>query len=124
NVSPAACCRAAVLPIVRRAVIPVVAVVWGGVVTPVVGVDVGKLRPPEIGATIGIAEPSLWPAFETPGTYRSAASVGTARIAPNIIVRMPSRALRVLRIVLSIGFSRPCVAQGLPDRTRLAVIPL
>src|SRR6516164_10425908 len=63
NVSPAACCRAAVLPIVRRAVIPVVAVVWGGVVTPVVGVDVGKLRPPEIGAPIGIAEPSLWPRF-------------------------------------------------------------
>src|SRR5262245_23054211 len=60
---PAACCRAAVLPIVRRAVIPVVAVVWGGVVTPVVGVDVGKLRPPEIGAPIGIAEPSLWPRF-------------------------------------------------------------
>src|SRR5262249_15665239 len=63
NVSPAACCRAAVLPIVRRAVIPVVAVVRGGVVTPVVGVDVGKLPPPEIGAPIGIAEPSLWPRF-------------------------------------------------------------
>src|SRR5262249_54777408 len=39
--------------------------------------------------------------------YRSAASVGTARIAPDIIVRMPSRALRVLRIVLSVRFSRP-----------------
>src|SRR6516164_4405602 len=63
NVSPAACCRAAVLPIVRRAVIPVVAVVRGGVVTPVVGVDVGKLPPPEIGAPIGITEKSLWPRF-------------------------------------------------------------
>src|SRR6266446_719826 len=72
--------------------------------------------------------------------YRSAASVGTARIAPDIIVRMPSRALRVLRIVLSVRFGRPVVwlkvsqierahsplrsirsargvAQGLPDRT-------
>src|SRR5215470_16925258 len=43
------------------------------------------------------------------GMYRSAASVGTARIAPNIIVRMPSRALRVLRIVLSVRCSRPVV---------------
>src|SRR6516164_2523231 len=42
-------------------------------------------------------------------TVRSAASVGTARIAPDIIVRMPSRALRVLRIVLSVRFSRPVV---------------
>src|SRR6516225_715485 len=51
--------------------------------------------------------------------YRSAASVGTARIAPDIIVRMPSRALRVLRIVLSVRFgSARGVAQGLPDRTR------
>src|SRR5215472_12996603 len=39
--------------------------------------------------------------------YCSAASVGTVRIAPDIIVRMPSRALRVLRIVLSVRFSRP-----------------
>src|SRR5947208_1691895 len=36
---------------------------------------------------------------------------------------MPSRALRVLRIVLSVGFSRPCVAQGLPDRARLRRSP-
>src|ERR1700730_8890190 len=50
--------------------------------------------------------------------YRSAASVGTARIAPDIIVRMPSRALRVLRIVLSVRFgSARGVAQVLPDRT-------
>src|SRR4029077_5233714 len=50
--------------------------------------------------------------------YRSAASVGTARIAPDIIVRMPSRALRVLRIVLSVRFgSARGAAQGLPDRT-------
>src|SRR5262245_10229988 len=41
--------------------------------------------------------------------YRSAATVGTARIAPDIIVRMPSRALRVLRIVLSVRFGRPVV---------------
>src|SRR5262249_42142719 len=46
-----------------RAVIPVVAVVWGGVVTPVVGADVGGLPPLEIGGPIGIAEPSLWPRF-------------------------------------------------------------
>src|ERR1700745_4290077 len=50
--------------------------------------------------------------------YRSAASVGTSRIAPDTIVRMPSRALRVLRIVLSVRFgSARGVAQGLPDRT-------
>src|SRR5215471_17945940 len=57
------CCLlpAAVLPIVRRAVIPVVAVVC--VVTPVVGADVGGLPPLEIRAPIGIAEPSLWPRF-------------------------------------------------------------
>src|SRR6516165_1844870 len=51
------------IPIVRRAVIPVAAVVGGGVVTPVVGADVGGLPPLEIGAPIGIAEPSLWPRF-------------------------------------------------------------
>src|SRR5262245_10053653 len=41
--------------------------------------------------------------------YRSAASVGTARIARDILLRMPSRALRVLRIVLSVRVSRPVV---------------
>src|SRR5262245_53898526 len=41
--------------------------------------------------------------------YRSAASVGAAKIAPDIIVRMPSRALRVLRIVLSVRFGQPVV---------------
>src|SRR5437764_7736494 len=39
--------------------------------------------------------------------YRSAASVGTARIAPDIIVRMPSRALR---IVSPFDPVVPCVA--------------
>src|SRR5207302_4130210 len=35
-------------------------------------------------------------------------SAGTARVAPDteVSVRMPSRALRVFRIVLSVGFSR------------------
>src|SRR5262249_12401836 len=58
---------AAVLPIVRRVVIPVVVVVLGGVVTPIVGIDVGiaerPLRRLEIGAPVGIAEQSLWHGF-------------------------------------------------------------
>src|SRR5262249_28751358 len=58
---------AAVLPIVRRVVIPVVVVVPGGVVTPIVGIDVGiaerPLRRLEIGAPVGIAEQSLWHGF-------------------------------------------------------------
>src|SRR6266404_9319619 len=50
--------------------------------------------------------------------YRSAASVGTARVAPDIIVRMPSRALRVLRIVLSVRFSRPVCGSRSPQIER------
>src|SRR6516162_5657427 len=50
--------------------------------------------------------------------YRSAASVGTARIAPDIIVTIPSRALRVLRIVLSVRFSRPVCGSRSPQIER------
>src|SRR6516162_7011263 len=57
--------------------------------------------------------------------YRSAASVGTARIAPDIIVRMPSRALRVLRIVLSVGIQSARVWLKVSQIERgHAVIPL
>src|SRR6516225_3450781 len=57
--------------------------------------------------------------------YRSGASVGAARIAPDIIVRMPSRALRVLRIVLSVGIQSARVWLKVSQIERgHAVIPL
>src|SRR5215831_2106811 len=57
--------------------------------------------------------------------YRSAASVGTARIAPDITVRMLSRALRVLRIVLSVGIQSARVWLKVSQIERgHAVIPL